>query len=175
MLTTTGREMVLPRCPARDKRPWPLHCLGIATVLAGQKKSTHPTRILSWVPRDPSTCLASAFPPAKQGGGKACSSRAYRGAVSSPAPACSMGTWPCFHTPPSAELVTEPGLGKPQQRSARGVWASATRAAKTRFGGRRRLCLNLTTHQGKVHASSMALWQPRDSPDPPSVSSTDTV
>lgn len=64
-------------------------------------------------PAWPPLCL-----PTKQGGGKACSSRAYKGAASSLSPEHSMGTRPCFHTPPPAELATEPGLGKPQPRSA---------------------------------------------------------
>lgn len=86
-----GREMALPTYLGRQKRPCPLHCLGIAMVLSGQKDNTHPTRILYWVPLGPSICLAPTFLPAKQGGGKACSSWAYKVAVSSPATESSMG------------------------------------------------------------------------------------
>lgn len=55
-------------------------------------------RILYWVPMGPYTCLAPTFPPDKQGGGKDCSSWAYKEAVGAPAPECSMGTWPCSFT-----------------------------------------------------------------------------
>lgn len=53
LLTITSREMALPRCLARQKRPCPLHFLGITMVPAGQKDSNHPMRILSCIPTEP--------------------------------------------------------------------------------------------------------------------------
>lgn len=61
------------------------------------------------------------FPPAKQGGGKAHSSQVSKGAESSLVPEYSMGTWTCLLTAPSAEVVTEPGLGTTAEKHPRCV------------------------------------------------------
>lgn len=53
LLTVTSRKIALPRCLARQNRPFPLHFLGIKMVLAGQKGSIHPMRILSCIPIEP--------------------------------------------------------------------------------------------------------------------------
>lgn len=53
LLTITGRELALPRCLARQKRPCPLHFLGITMVPAGQKDSIYPVKILSCTLTEP--------------------------------------------------------------------------------------------------------------------------
>lgn len=61
LLTIISREMALSRCLARQKRPCPLHFLGITMVPAGQKDSNNPVRILSWIPTEPLPLLGLHF------------------------------------------------------------------------------------------------------------------
>lgn len=66
LLSSTGRDIALPRCLPIQKRPWPLHCLGITMMLTGQG-STHLTRILSWVPAGPLHLPDLCFPSCQAG------------------------------------------------------------------------------------------------------------
>lgn len=53
LLTIISKEMALPKCLARQKRPYPLHFLSITMVPAGQKESIYPMGILSCTPTEP--------------------------------------------------------------------------------------------------------------------------